>query len=626
MSAALVLNPLFGAAPVDPARPSSSEDAGFAGVLASATAAGAGGEAGDAPAVPLAPTAAPATTGTAAVTNLLAASAGKGPAQPVAPGAAGALPLPEAGGTPDAATPAQAVMMPSLAPTTPVDAASPLAAVGDDTAFDPEAPAAGALMPTVVSPAALAPQGTAATPTREGAATAPAGASTPLGADATVAQASLAGPAVAGGVDARTALGASGGAISAAALASAPEASVETPFPTLPANEAAAEGAGLNGRSSVPVNAEAASQPGEPVAIRSGAPPAVSRPETSPVAAVSVATGNPAGSDVEVSLPAPATPAAAAAATVEASPAVVTPALAVGSPPAVNGAVQAQLAAAGAALLQKPAARRTDAPAAAEVAQPATATVPSDASASLELPAEAEAATPPGASNGSLALNGQPGAATSPTPGASAATTAGPSGQPGGIASTTGEAAPVALVDLEADLTALDATTDLPAGEAARLLETPLPTASSIVLQPMVNDGRFNAVAQISAQILRRLEGQTTRFELALTPEDLGRVDVMLEIDGDGAVTARLAFDNPAAAAELRAQADQLRRELEAAGLNVSRDGLQFAERDARRDDGGNDRRGAKAFAGAARLEADADVGLAAYRMTTADGRLDVRI
>lgn len=626
MSAALVLNPLLGAAPVDPARPSSSDGAGFADVLASTTTAGTGVEASDAPAVPLAQTVAPATAGTVAATNLLAASAGKGLVQPVGPEGDDALPVPQAGGAPAAAIAAGAVVTPSPSPLTPADAASPLAPKGDEVGPDPEATAADTLTPTVVAPAGLAPQGAAASAPREVQATATTGASTPLGADATVAQASLAGPAVAGGVDAQAAPAAAGGATSPDAPVSTPVASVETPSPTLPATEGAGEGASLNGRSSVSVNAEAASQPGEPVAIRPGAPPAVSRPETSPVAAVSVATGNPADADVEVSLPAPATPAAAAAATVEASPAVVTPALAVGSPPAANGAVQAQLAAAGAALLQKPAARRTDAPAAAEVAQPATATVPSDASASLELPAEAEAATPPGASNGSLALNGRAGAATSPTPGASAATTAGPSGQPGGIASTTGEAAPVALVDLEADLTALDATTDLPAGEAARLLETPLPTASSIVLQPMVNDGRFNAVAQISAQILRRLEGQTTRFELALTPEDLGRVDVMLEIDGDGAVTARLAFDNPAAAAELRAQADQLRRELEAAGLNVSRDGLQFAERDARRDDGGNDRRGAKAFAGAARLEADADVGLAAYRMTTADGRLDVRI
>jgi hypothetical protein len=182
------------------------------------------------------------------------------------------------------------------------------------------------------------------------------------------------------------------------------------------------------------------------------------------------------------------------------------------------------------------------------------------------------------------------------------------------------------LADMDAERALHGAQTDLSADEAPRPPEAPLPAAASIVLQPMVNDGRFNAVAQISAQILRRLEGQTTRFELALTPEDLGRVDVMLEIDGDGGVTARLAFDNPAAAAELRAQADQLRRELEAAGLNVARDGLQFAERDTRRDDGGSDRRGAKAFAGAARLEIDADADVAAYRVSRADGRLDVRI
>lgn len=290
--------------------------------------------------------------------------------------------------------------------------------------------------------------------------------------------------------------------------------------------------------------------------------------------------------------------------------------------PAANGAVQAQLAAMGAGLATKPTARRTDAPAASGAAQSTMALVPAGSADSAELAVEPEPATPVTSSSGALTLNGQA-AAAGPQQGA----VPGAPAQAAGAAAAKAEAKPVAvLAEAGVELISLEAPTDLPAGETTRLPETLLPTASSIVLQSMVNDGRFNAVAQISAQILRRLEGQTTRFELALTPEDLGRVDVMLEIDGDGAVTARLAFDNPAAAAELRAQADQLRRELEAAGLNVGRDGLQFAERDARRDDSGSDRRRAKAFAGAARLEADADAGVGAYRMITADGRLDVRI
>jgi flagellar hook-length control protein FliK len=87
-------------------------------------------------------------------------------------------------------------------------------------------------------------------------------------------------------------------------------------------------------------------------------------------------------------------------------------------------------------------------------------------------------------------------------------------------------------------------------------------------------------LADLTAQIVKRLEGKVTRFEMALTPEDLGRVDVSLEMGEDGSLTARLAFDTPAAAAEMRAQVDQLRRQLEQAGFQLARDALDFSHRD----------------------------------------------
>lgn len=116
--------------------------------------------------------------------------------------------------------------------------------------------------------------------------------------------------------------------------------------------------------------------------------------------------------------------------------------------------------------------------------------------------------------------------------------------------------------------------------------------------------------AQIAAQIIRKLDGRSTRFDMALTPEGLGRVDVSLDIESDGQVTARLAFDNPAAAADLRARADELRRQLLDAGLQVSPDDLEFAERDPSSSfgDGAFERQpDRRAFAGAARLAAEAD-------------------
>ena len=122
----------------------------------------------------------------------------------------------------------------------------------------------------------------------------------------------------------------------------------------------------------------------------------------------------------------------------------------------------------------------------------------------------------------------------------------------------------------------------------------------------------IDATAQIAAQILRKLEGRSTRFEIALRPDELGRVDVKLDIDSEGRLAARLAFDNPAAATDLRGRADELRRQLEAAGFQLADDAFEFAERDSGSNafDRGQDARHGqnRAFAAAARLNADIDV------------------
>ncbi|QTC89562.1 flagellar hook-length control protein FliK [Brevundimonas pondensis] len=128
----------------------------------------------------------------------------------------------------------------------------------------------------------------------------------------------------------------------------------------------------------------------------------------------------------------------------------------------------------------------------------------------------------------------------------------------------------------------------------------------------MLSRATIETTAQIAAQIIRKLDGRSTRFDMVLTPEGLGNVDVSMDIDSDGRLTARLAFDNPAAATDLRARADELRRQLQEAGFQLSQDSLEFAERNPSSGFGGGggfdrapDRR---AFAGAARLAVEADL------------------
>lgn len=128
---------------------------------------------------------------------------------------------------------------------------------------------------------------------------------------------------------------------------------------------------------------------------------------------------------------------------------------------------------------------------------------------------------------------------------------------------------------------------------------------------PSLSRATIDATVQVAAQILRKLEGRSTRFEMALLPEELGRVDIKLDIDSEGRLAARLAFDNPAAATDLRGRADELRRQLEAQGFHLAEDAFEFTERDSgsHRFDRGHDPRGgqARAFASAARLNAEID-------------------
>ncbi|WP_395649664.1 flagellar hook-length control protein FliK [Brevundimonas sp.] len=148
-----------------------------------------------------------------------------------------------------------------------------------------------------------------------------------------------------------------------------------------------------------------------------------------------------------------------------------------------------------------------------------------------------------------------------------------------------------------------------PAANLAQPSSAPASTAVTAQASTLslLSQATIDTTAQIAAQISKTLAGRSTRFEMGLTPEGLGRVDVSLEIDASGQLAARLAFDNPLAATELRGRVDDLRRELQDAGFTIARDGLEFAERQSS-SGGGFDRRQGRAFASASRIAADADL------------------
>ncbi|QTC93301.1 flagellar hook-length control protein FliK [Brevundimonas goettingensis] len=97
---------------------------------------------------------------------------------------------------------------------------------------------------------------------------------------------------------------------------------------------------------------------------------------------------------------------------------------------------------------------------------------------------------------------------------------------------------------------------------------------------------------------------------MGLTPEGLGKVNVSMDIDASGRLTAQLAFDNPLAAADLRARADELRSQLQDAGFTLADDALSFTQQDASSSNGndrGSEQRQGRAFASASRISDQAD-------------------
>ena len=150
-------------------------------------------------------------------------------------------------------------------------------------------------------------------------------------------------------------------------------------------------------------------------------------------------------------------------------------------------------------------------------------------------------------------------AAAPAAPAAPAAATAGRSDLP---------AAPAVLADAGAEIepAAPDTAPTTPALQASA--EAPVEAAPT--------RGSPETVARLAADIAQKLEGKTTRFELQLDPLGLGKVDVSIEINADGRLTASLSFDSSQTAADLRGRAGELRQALEAAGFDLAEGGLSF--------------------------------------------------
>jgi hypothetical protein len=109
-----------------------------------------------------------------------------------------------------------------------------------------------------------------------------------------------------------------------------------------------------------------------------------------------------------------------------------------------------------------------------------------------------------------------------------------------------------------------------PATNAAAQAASPAAMAHAAAVR-----GSPQTVASLAAEIAKKLDGRSTRFDVQLDPAGLGKVDVRVEIDAAGKMTAAMNFDSQQSADELKSRAGELQRALEQAGFDLS-GGLSF--------------------------------------------------
>ena len=96
-------------------------------------------------------------------------------------------------------------------------------------------------------------------------------------------------------------------------------------------------------------------------------------------------------------------------------------------------------------------------------------------------------------------------------------------------------------------------------------------------------------IDDVAVEIAAQSQNGKNSFEIRLDPQELGRIDVRLDVYRDGNVTTRLIVDRAETLDLLKRDASNIERTLQDAGLKTSDNTLQFSLRD-QQSFTGNDR------------------------------------
>jgi Meckel syndrome type 1 protein len=106
------------------------------------------------------------------------------------------------------------------------------------------------------------------------------------------------------------------------------------------------------------------------------------------------------------------------------------------------------------------------------------------------------------------------------------------------------------------------------AGGAGQVATAPTDATAPAPTPP--SSGAPDTLANLSAQIVQKVGGQTTRFDVQLDPYGMGRVNVSVQIDAKGVMSAALSFEKPDSANFIRTHSAELQQSLAQAGFNLS--------------------------------------------------------
>lgn len=146
-----------------------------------------------------------------------------------------------------------------------------------------------------------------------------------------------------------------------------------------------------------------------------------------------------------------------------------------------------------------------------------------------------------------------------------------------GAAATAAAATTSSAAAAEAQTDAPDGLT-IPSGQSSSTPAAPgamrPETAAYTRPEPRIN------MPHIAVEIARSIQSGISRFEIRLNPPELGRIDVRLEMDPSGNVTARLAVEKSETLDLLQRDQRALEKALADAGLEGSKTELEFSLRE----------------------------------------------